>query len=182
MRRQRRTGKGAAMRKLKAFGKRLVVTLGLRRRGATVNEELECHIAMHVEEKVRAGISPEEARRQALVELGGVAQTAEAYREREGLPWLEELGQDVRFALRMLVKHPAFTLIAVVTLALGIGANTILFSVVNGVLLNPVPFPHPEELVMVHAAKPHFDEGSISYPNFRDWQKDNSTLAAFAVS
>lgn len=82
----------------------------------------------------------------------------------------------------MLAKSPAFTVVAVATLGLGIGANTALFSVVNGVLLNPLPYPHPEELVTVHASKQNFAEGSISYPNFRDWQRDNKTLAALAVS
>ncbi|QNI35104.1 ABC transporter permease [Alloacidobacterium dinghuense] len=92
------------------------------------------------------------------------------------------LWQDLRFGLRMLAKSPGFTVVAVLTLALGIGANTALFSVVNAVLLNPLPYPHPEELVTVHASKPNFNEGAISYPNFRDWQRDNKTLAALAVA
>ena len=90
--------------------------------------------------------------------------------------------QDLRFALRQLRKSAGFTTIAVLTLALGIGANTGLFSVINGVLLNPLPFPHPDQLVTLHESKPNFDRGSISYPNFRDWQKDNHTFAAIAVS
>ncbi len=89
--------------------------------------------------------------------------------------------QDIHYGLRMLRKSPGFTLIAVITLALGIGANTALFSVVNGVLINPLPFPHPEQLVTLHESKPNFDQGSISYPNFLDWQKDNHTFAAMAI-
>src|SRR6202161_383321 len=92
------------------------------------------------------------------------------------------LVQDVRFAIRMLTKNPGFTAVVVITLALGIGANTALFSVVNGVLLNPLPFPHPEQLVTLHESKPNFEQGSISYPNFLDWQKDNHTFASMAVS
>ena len=95
---------------------------------------------------------------------------------------METLFQDIRFGARMLIKSPTVTLVAVLTLALGIGANTALFSVVNGVLLNPLPYPHPDELVAVHASKQNFSEGSISYPNFRDWQRDNKTLAALAVA
>ena len=90
--------------------------------------------------------------------------------------------QDVRYALRQLRKSPGFTTVALLTLSLGIGANTALFSVINGVLLNPLPFPHPDQLVTLHESKPNFDRGSISYPNFRDWQKDNHTFSAIAVS
>jgi predicted permease len=95
---------------------------------------------------------------------------------------METLWQDLRYGLRMLAKNPAFTAIAIITLALGIGANTALFSVVNAVLLNPMPYPHSEELVALHESKPNFDRGSISYPNFFDWQKDNHTFAAMAIS
>jgi predicted permease len=90
--------------------------------------------------------------------------------------------QDLRYALRQLRKSPGFTAVAVLTLALGTGANTALFSVINGVLLNPLPFPQPDQLVTLHESKPNFDQGSISYPNFRDWQKNNHTLSAIAVS
>jgi predicted permease len=90
--------------------------------------------------------------------------------------------EDIRYGLRMLRKAPGFTLVVVMTLALGIGANTALFSVVNGVLLNPLPYPEPDRLVTLHESKPNFETGSISYPNFRDWQKENQTLSAIAIS
>lgn len=89
--------------------------------------------------------------------------------------------QDIRYGLRMLRNAPSFTVIAVLTLALGIGANTALFSVVNGVLLTPLPYPHSEQLVSLHASKPNFAYGSISYPNFLDWQKENHTFSAMAI-
>jgi len=91
------------------------------------------------------------------------------------------LWQDVRYGLRVLAKNPGFTAIAILTLALGIGANTALFSVVNGVLLNPLPFPNPDELVAVYTKSPTFQESSISYPNFLDWQKDNHSFAALSA-
>jgi len=89
--------------------------------------------------------------------------------------------QDVRYGLRVLAKNPGFTAIAVLTLALGIGANTALFSVVNGVLLNPLPFPSPDELVAVYTKSPTFQESSISYPNFLDWQKDTQSFASLCA-
>ena len=85
--------------------------------------------------------------------------------------------QDIRYGLRVLAKNPGFTAIAVLTLALGIGANSALFSVVNGVLLNPLPFPNPEQLYAVYSASPTFEQSSISYPNFLDWQKQNHSFA-----
>jgi predicted permease len=94
---------------------------------------------------------------------------------------METLFQDLRYGVRMLVKSPGFTAVAVVTLALGIGANTALFSVINGVLLSPLPFPEPNQLVTLHENKPNFEGGSLSYPNFLDWQKDNHTFSAMAV-
>src|ERR1700691_1209524 len=95
---------------------------------------------------------------------------------------MNELFQDLRYAIRMLAKSPGFTTVAVLTLALAIGANTALFSVVNGVLLNPLPYPHSEQLVTLHESKPNFNTGSISYPNFLDWQKENHTLSSVAVA
>ena len=89
--------------------------------------------------------------------------------------------QDVRYGLRVLAKNPGFTAIAVLTLALGIGANTALFSVVNGVLLNPLPFPSPDELVAVYTKSPTFQESSISYPNFLDWQRDSQSFASLCA-
>ena len=89
--------------------------------------------------------------------------------------------QDIRYAFRMLRKGMGFTLVAVLTLALGIGANTALFSVVNGVLLNPLPYPHPKQLVALHQSKPNFSQGAISYPNFLDWQKENHSFSEMAV-
>jgi predicted permease len=90
--------------------------------------------------------------------------------------------QDLRYGARMLLKNPGFTAVVVITLALGIGANAALFSVVDGVLLNPLPYPRPEQLVTLHQSKPNFETGAIPYPNFRDWQRENRTFSAMAIS
>jgi len=143
--------------------------------------ELESHLQLHIDDNLRAGMTPEEARRQALIQLGGMEQTRQAVRERSTLPWAETLGQDLRFALRQLRKSPGFTAVVIVTLALGIGANTALFSIVNTVLLHPIDSPRPGDLVAVDASKPNFETGSISYPNFRDWQRDNHSFSDLAI-
>ncbi|HXR16681.1 MAG TPA: hypothetical protein VN777_10825, partial [Terriglobales bacterium] len=89
---------------------------------------------------------------------------------------MQTLLEDLRYGFRMLRKNPGFTFVAVLTLALGIGANTAVFSIVNGVLLNSLPFPEPDKLVTLFESKPNFKQGSISYPNFLDWQRDNHSF------
>jgi hypothetical protein len=93
---------------------------------------------------------------------------------------MRTLLQDLRFALRMLTKSPGFAAVAVLTLALGIGVNTALFSVVNGVLLNPLPFPNANRIASMFQDKPNFPKGSISYPNFLDWQTARQMAASRA--
>ncbi|MGA2537317.1 MAG: ABC transporter permease [Terracidiphilus sp.] len=170
------------MRKLRGFFLRLYGLFVSRRPERDFADELESHVALDTESGMRNGLTATEARRQALIRLGGTEQTRQTWRERRRLPFLEELGQDIVYSFRMLRKNPGFALITILTLALGIGANTALFSIVNSVLLNPLPFPHPDELLAVHESKANFDQGSISYPNFRDWQRDNKTLAGLAIA
>ena len=143
--------------------------------------EMSAHLELAIEENLERGLPAWEARRQALVRFGGQQQTRENHREARGLPLLETLLQDLRFALRMLGKSPGFTAMAVLTLALGIGANTALFSVINGVLLNPLPFPNANRIVVMFQDKPNFPKGSISYPNFLDWRQDNRCFESIAA-
>src|SRR5580704_2227553 len=94
---------------------------------------------------------------------------------------MQTIVEDVRYELRSLRKNPGFTAVALLTLALGIGANTAVFSIVNGVLLNALPFHDPEKLVVLFESKPHFKEGSISYPNFLDWRRENRAFISIAA-
>jgi predicted permease len=158
---------------------------GLVRRGREDEEfeqELNEHLAMLTDENVKRGMTPEEARRVARTRLGGVTQLKETNRELKGLPVLETLLQDVRYAMRMLRKNPGFTAVVVLTLALGIGANTAIFSVVYAVLLKPLPYAQPEQLVTVFEAKPR--EGIMgngwSYPNFAELRANNHSFSEMA--
>ncbi len=147
-----------------------------------LEQELQSHLQMAASDGIDRGESVERAQHAARREFGNVSLVQQVTRDQWGWRWLEEFLQDLRYGARMLRKNPGFTLVAVLTLALGIGANTAIFSVVNGVLLNPLPYPHPEQLVTLHESKPNFEFGSISYPNFRDWQRDNHTFSSVAIS
>jgi predicted permease len=153
-----------------------------KRKEKDLEEEVRSHLEMAARERVERGEKNKEAQHAAHREFGNVELVKEVTREMWGMGSLERLMQDLRFGLRMLAKSPGFAAVAILTLALGIGANTALFSVVNGVLLNPLPYPQPEQLVTLHESKPNFDAGSISFPNFRDWQKENRTFSMMAVS
>lgn len=111
--------------------------------------EMASHFEMAIEENLGRGMSPEEARRQAMIRFGGVQQAREEHRESRGLPWMDVLGQDLRFTFRTLSKDSGFTLIAILILGLGIGANVAVFSVVNTILLRPLPFPEAHQLVWI---------------------------------
>lgn len=146
-----------------------------------LREELAHHVALQTDENVRLGMSPEEARRQALLKLGSREAVREQYYEERSLPVLEYLQQDVRFALRQLRKAPGFTAVAVLTLALGIGANTAVFSVVYSVLLQPLPYRDASRLVVMNETVPNVGVVSVSYPNFLDWRAQSRAFAGMAA-
>src|SRR6266851_884695 len=142
------------MRALRAWVLRLWAVFRRGPADAELGQELESHLQMHIADNVRAGMSKDEARRQALIKLGGIAATKEMYRERRGLPLLDTLVQDVRYGVRVLGKSRGFTLVAVATLALGIGVNTAIFTAFDALVLRPRPVKEPERLVSVFRTSP----------------------------
>src|SRR5579859_5930976 len=169
------------MRTLRTWLSRFNSLFNKRRQDEDLSAELESHLHLHIEDNLRAGMTPEEARRQALIKLGGVEQIKEKYRDRRGLPWLEDLLRDIRFSLRMLRKNLGFTLVAVLTLSLGIGGNTAIFSVVDQLLLRPLPYPNGEQLLTIYESWSGENRNDVSPANWLDWQRENRTLQGLAA-
>lgn len=146
-----------------------------------LNDELSTHLDLAIEENLRQGMSPTEARRRALLHFGGVEQTKEHVRDARSLPFLETAFHDARFALRLLKKSPSFTIVAILTLALGIGATTAIFSVVYGVLLRPLPYKNPQQIVRVWEQNATGGRMRFAEPNFDDVRSQNHSLTGMAA-
>jgi predicted permease len=152
---------------------------------ASLDEELRSHIEHAIEEHLASGMSYSQARTAALRSFGGVTQTREAYRQRRGLPLLDEVVRDTRFGLRQLYRSPGFAFTAIITLALGLGANTAIFSLINSLLLRPLPVPHAEELSVLNYSRTDSQQPGYYFnaPLIRSLEKHHdgfSSIAAFS--
>src|SRR5688572_18035666 len=146
-------------------------------------EELHSHIDLHVADNIRAGMSPGEARRAALIKLGSVASVKEAHRDGRGLPALESVIQDVRYAVRGLARNRAFAAACILTLALGIGVNSAIFSVVNGVVFAPLPYAKPEQLITIWTSHPEIrrQANAMSRENAIDLERTMTTISGLGM-
>jgi len=148
---------------------------------AELDDQLRAHLKDEVAKHIAAGVPRDEAARRARLALGGLEQIKEQCRDARGTRWLEDLVQDFRYAVRTLRQRPAFAAVALLTLALGVGATTVMFTLINGVLLKPLPYPQPDKLVAVHGHTDTWNaeiygEQNVAYPDFLDCQRASRSL------
>jgi predicted permease len=172
------------MRNLRTLCLKVRAMLSRKDSDQELTDELESVVQMYVDDNLSAGMTPEEARRQALIRLGGVEQVRQAVRDQTGFASLEVLGRDLKYATRALLRTPGFTTVAILIMALGIGASVSLFTVVHSVLLRPLPFPHSDRLVAIYSlndpSKPDSDNNTAS-GDFYDWQKASHGYEEMAI-
>jgi predicted permease len=166
------------VRRIRAWFLRLAGVFHKESRERELATEMESHLQLHIDDNLRAGMSQTEARRDAIMKLGGIEQTKEAYRDRKGLPVLETFLQDLRFAARMLRKNVRVTAIVVLTLALGVGANTAIFGLVNGILLQRLPVPAPEQIaaLVIQSGDSSLGALGFSYPQFVEFREQTAPM------
>ena len=164
---------------LRASVARLGEFLFRKQRDRQLADEIDSHLQLHIDDNLRQGMSPVEARRQAILKLGGIDQTKELYRERRGLPSLESIVQDLRFGARMLRRHPTFTFVATLTLALGIGMSTAMFGMVDTVLIRPLPYSDPERLVGIYEGER--GRAVIAWSEFLAFAQQSKSLESIAA-
>ena len=153
-----------------------------KRRNEELNEEIQGHLELAARENMESGLAPRDAQTVARHEFGSIALAEEVTRDMWGGRWFVDLLQDVRYGLRMLRKSPGFAAVAVLTLALGAGANTAIFSVVYAALLRPLPYFQANRLFTLSEARPRVQDPywETSYPNYQDWTKQSRTFQAMA--
>src|SRR5215203_4129005 len=174
------------MRTLRAVMLRLAGMFGSKSADRDFDAELNSHLQLHIDDNVRAGMSPEAARRAAVIALGGVQQTREYHRDRRGLPALESVWRDLSHSVRTLVRTPGFTLSGILILSLGIGLNSAIFTMFNAVVLRPLPFADADRLMRLwQTPPPLLFPGTSTFPlspaNFIDWETQNHVFERMAI-
>ncbi len=173
------------MKRLRALMMRLAGLFGGARDERELDEELDSHLQLHIDDNLRLGMTQEQARRDAVLRLGGVERTKQAYRERGTLPLMENVLRDLRFALRQLWRNPGFSVLVLIMLALSIGANTAIFSIVNALMLKSLPYSHPERMGTIYTrvtgSRPYDERHQL---NGEQWEllRDNVPALISAVS
>jgi predicted permease len=169
------------MKSFRTLLRRLTGLFSRDRSASEITAELESHLELHIADNLRAGMTPQEARRAALVKLGGVSAAREAYSDQSTLPVLENVALDVRFALRQLRQKPAFAVTAIVVLSLGICAASAIFAFVDAALIRPLPYKDPARLVAVDESSVMFPRNNVSYFDYLDWKKLNKSFTSLDV-
>ena len=169
------------MRKLRAWLSRSKGLFAKKARERELADEIESHLQLHIDDNIRAGMSPEEARRVAVMKLGGVDQTIEAYRDRATIPFLESVVQDLRFTLRQLRKNPTFAITSTAMVALGISASVAIFAFVDAALIKPLPYKNPSRLLYITGTTPEISNGALSYLDYLDMKNLNRVFDSMDV-
>lgn len=166
------------MKRLRAWAWRMAGLIPRQGRERELADEIDSHLQLHIDDNVRSGMTPQEARRQAVLTLGGVEAAKEIYRERSTIPLAEHWLQDVRFSIRQLRKNPGFTSTAILMLALGICASASIFAFVDAALIKPLPYPHPSRLAYVTESVAMIPRANLSYLDYLDWKKLNTVFSS----
>jgi len=170
-----------AWRRLRAWALRLTGVFRRDRIQRSFADEIEAHLQLHIDDNMRLGMTPGQARREAILRLGGVEMTKQSYRERNTLPILDDLLQDLRYALRQLRRSPGFTATATLMLALGIGASVAIFAFVDAALLKPLPYQDPTRIVSVTETVKLLGHANLSYPDYLDWKRMNTVFSSLDI-
>ena len=164
------------MRTLKGAARRFAGLFRQKHWNKEIAEEFESHLQLQIADNLRSGMTPEQARRNALLKVGGLAAATEAYRDRSTVPFLEHLFSELRFTVRQLIKRPGYSVTALLVLALGMAVCTTIFAFVDAALIRPIPYRQPARLVQLAETSESFPIGNISYQDFEDWKRSQTVL------
>ena len=169
------------MSRLRSLWRRLLGIVPSQQREQEFAAELDSHLELHIADNLRAGMTPREARRHAILTLGGVETTRQAYRNQATLPLVEDTLHDIRFGIRQLARNPGFAATAILILALGMCASVAIFAFVDAALIKPLPYPSPARLMDVTEQASLVGRANLSYPDFTDWKKTNTAFQSLAL-